>query len=145
MSLWWPPWRHTTQHCKCMDIVRNSHYLSSHRRSMHYAAENAKPHHSWETSCLLDFAMGCPTGVHVTLYLVWWGKYSISTGILLSCASWTCKMHYPWNEISISEWCWFHSKDIPCLAYPIPSLPPHTWQRCLPWPSSMVYTTGSSF
>lgn len=70
----------TTQHCKCMDIVRKSHYLSSHRGSMHYAAENTKPHHSWEMSCLLDFAMGCPTGVHVTLYLGIWGNTRFPLG-----------------------------------------------------------------
>lgn len=92
----------STQDHKDMKMAANSHCLDSLNGSMRYAAENAKPHYTWERNHLLGFTIGHPTGM-VDLPSCP-GKEGLTTEFPLGphCPLQirSVETHYTWNETS---------------------------------------------
>ena len=108
-------------------MVGKNHCPGSRRGSTYYAAENTKPHHSWELSPGI-----CNGTSHADQRLCTPGwKRIIQSPLGSHCpaASWTC-----WNTWHL-EWhkqYWKRGEGgCPDLVYLTPSPSPHAWEHCL--------------
>lgn len=74
----------------------NSRWPDSHCGSICFAAENTKFHHSWKRHYVLEFAMGCPTGMGE-------GRTTVSKFGLSLLQTKSVEIYYTWNGTTTSK------------------------------------------